>query len=422
MRRALAERARGWPRPTPRGLGAAVAGLAAAVVGYLLSSMPLVFAGVALIAVVVAALVSVGITMPELVIARRFSPDRAVAGWSVVETLSVSSPSSTGHVALRVRESVPWRSMHADEAMVAEIEPGRVVRLTFEHDDLPRGRHRVGPARIDVIESFGLARRHVEIVGRGELVVFPEIVGTGGGRESGALGEGARQRRDHSLAGGQDDPITREYRRGDPMRRVHWRATARQGELMVRQEEQHALPSVRVVLPVAKENWRDWHPALGSGDPVSDGFEWAVSLTASLALEYGMAGSQTRVVTLEGSSVGVHDPSTTPLFLERLADIALDDPVDDRSPDAAPREPVIAIVSSLTPGDLVRLGHARGPGVGGVAIVVHLDGDPLTPDDTDRDAPRHVAATLRQTGWRVVETDSAGDREAVLHAPGVLGG
>lgn len=384
--------------------------------------MPLVFAGLALVALVLAALVVVSIRVPRIEIVRRFSPDRAVAGWSAVETLMLSTSPGSGATTVRVRETVAWRVMHSSEAGVTTIEPGSWSTVSFVHGDLPRGRHRIGPARVDVVESFGVAKRLVVVPGRSELVVLPEVVPVGFGRESRSLGEGSQRRRDQSVAAGHDDPITREYRRGDPMRRVHWRATARQGELMVRQEEQHSLPSARVLLPVRVHNWRDSHAALGSGDPVSDGFEWAVSAAASIAVEYGMAGSQTRVVTLDGASVALHDPSSTALFLETLADVGLDDEIDERSPEATPREPVVAIVSSLTAGEIDRLGHMRGPGVPGVAIVVHVDTDLLTPNDTGPDSPTSVAAALRESGWLVIETDAASDRSAVLSTRGVLGG
>src|SRR5690606_41086826 len=51
-----------------------------------------------------------------------------------------------------------------------------------------------------------------------------------------------------AAAGDSDDVLTREYRRGDAMRRVHWRATARAGDLRVRQEEHHAEVSSLVIL------------------------------------------------------------------------------------------------------------------------------------------------------------------------------
>ena len=42
--------------------------------------------------------------------------------------------------------------------------------------------------------------------------------------------------------------MTREYRHGDPMRRVHWAATARHGSLMVRQEESVTTPEATIIL------------------------------------------------------------------------------------------------------------------------------------------------------------------------------
>ena len=47
---------------------------------------------------------------------------------------------------------------------------------------------------------------------------------------------------------GEDDAPTREYRHGDDLRRVHWRSTARVGELMVRREEQPWESRATVVL------------------------------------------------------------------------------------------------------------------------------------------------------------------------------
>ena len=50
---------------------------------------------------------------------------------------------------------------------------------------------------------------------------------------------GSGDNRPRAFATGSAEDVTvREYRRGDELRRVHWRSSAKIGELMVRREEQ----------------------------------------------------------------------------------------------------------------------------------------------------------------------------------------
>ena len=83
--------------------------------------------------------------------------------------------------------------------------------------------------------------------------------------------------------------MTREYRHGDPMRRVHWPATARHGALMVRQEESVTTPEATVILDhrfVAHSSGYGsvfGSPADDGSDLVtSDTFEWAVTAAMSV--------------------------------------------------------------------------------------------------------------------------------------------
>ena len=45
-----------------------------------------------------------------------------------------------------------------------------------------------------------------------------------------------------------DDAMAREYRHGDPLRRVHWPVSARAGKLMVRAEESVTTPEAALIL------------------------------------------------------------------------------------------------------------------------------------------------------------------------------
>ena len=415
------------PRPTARGAGVVGAGAVAVVAGVLLDSTPLVFAGLALVLLVAAVLVSLVFRRADLDVARRFGPDRGVAGRSVVETLSLV-PRGRGQVVV-LREGLPWQGGPSAESATVALEPGRTSSAVFRHDDLVRGRHRLGPLTVDLVESFGAGRRRTSVPGTHELVVVPEVLDLGLARESRALGDGARRQRGQSLTGAEDDPVTREYRRGDPMRRVHWKATARHDDLMVRQEEQHGLPHVRLVLPTALGAWDDATTGPGGAGRHSDSFEWALSLVATLAVEWGHAGSVAVVTTPDGDLVARHDPESTGAFLEALADVVLDDPAGVPAPSAAAREPVVAVVSGLRRRDLDVLVRSRAVGASAVAVVVSpaLDfthtGRPSAADAGDAPLrPAEVAELLRGSRWRVVEAGSDEAVADVVRGAGLLDG
>jgi uncharacterized protein (DUF58 family) len=84
--------------------------------------------------------------------------------------------------------------------------------------------------------------------------------------------------------------MTREYRHGDPMRRVHWPATARQGELMVRQEESVTTPQATIIMDQrAKAFSSNAFTSLAESISTKDdlfstvNFEWAVTAVVSAA-------------------------------------------------------------------------------------------------------------------------------------------
>jgi uncharacterized protein (DUF58 family) len=94
---------------------------------------------------------------------------------------------------------------------------------------------------------------------------------------------------------GEDDVIPRGYRHGDDLRRVHWRSTARYGELMVRREEQPRRPRCTVLLDTRRSAYQ------GSGP--DSAFEWAVSGAASATAHLLERGFSVRLLTDTGSSV-----------------------------------------------------------------------------------------------------------------------
>ena len=81
---------------------------------------------------------------------------------------------------------------------------------------------------------------------------------------------------------GEDDAATRDYRRGDDLRRIHWRSTARRGELMVRREEQPWQSRAVLLL--------DTRAGIHHGDGPTASLEWAISAAASIGVHLSRSG------------------------------------------------------------------------------------------------------------------------------------
>jgi uncharacterized protein (DUF58 family) len=80
----------------------------------------------------------------------------------------------------------------------------------------------------------------------------------------------------------------RPYRRGDPLRRVHWGQTARHGELIVCEVQANAVPRVQVVL--------DANPAIHGGAGADGSREWSIRIAASLAEGWTSQGAEVQLV------------------------------------------------------------------------------------------------------------------------------
>jgi uncharacterized protein (DUF58 family) len=201
---------------------------------------------------------------------------------------------------------------------------------------------------------------------------------------------------------GEDDAATREYRRGDDLRRVHWRSTARTGELMVRREEQPWESRATVVLDTRLFAHR------GEGPTAS--FEWAVSATASIAVHLRQAGYKLRLVTGSGVDLDATEAGGEGALLDTLADVKpaqggdiamLVEQVRRRSDGGL----VIGLFGSLTVAEAELLSGLRGNGATCVGFAIDSSTWANLPDPTRAEADReHAAAVLAMvhSGWRSV--------------------
>ena len=141
-------------------------------------------------------------------------------------------------------------------------------------------------------DAFGLVRLGRLVALPGTLVVPPAITPLPWTAFGGTWLKADGSRASTAAAAGEDDVVPRAYRDGDELRRVHWRSSARYGELMVRREEQRWRNRATLFL--------DTRGGAHAGRGPSSSFEYAVSAAASIGVHLAREGISGDFVTDAG--------------------------------------------------------------------------------------------------------------------------
>ena len=390
-------------RLTTRGIVFIAAAAVCAIVAYGSgNSMLLIVASLLAVLVLIAALLARFRSM-KLGMSRTFTPSPVSATTPTLVSIDASNLARISSAPLYWNDTLPWRPLATEPVHLRPLtsygnQVGSSARLDYTLTPPRRGVFRIGPLAVAYSDPFGLAVGFMTIGARDELVVTPHVTELSNNGVWLEAPDGAARLVQASGVGNSDDLMTREYRRGDALRRVHWRASARHGELMVRQEEQRAYPEATIVIDTREVGYTDHHGysrLLADSSIFSADFEWAVSMLASLGIHLHRQGfvvhvaetAQRQVVELadDAARSGREDD-----FLMSLATIRLIR--ESGRPAAAPAEgPVFAIVSEPDEATLAWLLALRRPFEIGVVFLVG--------------AARGVAAELSLGGWRVIPVD-----------------
>src|SRR3954463_14097721 len=280
---------------TIRGRCVLAAGLAASISAIALHEINLLRVGVFLLALPVVSYTMVARTRYRLTCSRRLDPVRVNAGSPARVLLRLQNVSRLPTGLMLAEDIVPYMLGGRPRFVLDRVLPQRAVDVAYNVRSQLRGRFRVGPLTVRLTDPFGLCEVARSFSASDVLVVTPQVVPLPDIRLGGDWA-GAGESRARSVAtSGEDDAATREYRQGDDLRRIHWRSTARAGELMVRREEQPW--QSRAVLMV------DCRGSVHHGDGPSSSLEWAISAAASIGLHLSKAGFTMRVVTDSGDEL-----------------------------------------------------------------------------------------------------------------------
>ncbi len=393
---------------TTRGRAFVGSGITLVLAGIIFGFPDLTRFGVLLVGLPLICAVLVRTRKTRMRIERHSRPERVSAGQDAAVTLSFENVSTSTTPLFLAEERLDHALGDRPRFVVGRIPPGRVRAIEYDVSTRLRGRHHLGPLGVQVQDPFGLANRSAVLEGTADLLVLPAVHPLSSSRHPSA-GVGSEGEQAHLIAlHGEDDVTIREYRDGDDLRRIHWPATARTGDLMVRQEDRPAQRRAALVL--------DPRPGAHGGSGPTSSFEWAVTAAASVAVHLLESGYAVHLVCAETvESARAADSMTADEILDVLAVTRLrDDTGEDEILRAAQSLAsagglVVGIVGARDRDVTLRLASLRQPGTTGIALVM----DSRTFGQSDAEpAADHVEA-LRLAGWRAVAVRPDAD---VAHA------
>jgi uncharacterized protein (DUF58 family) len=391
--------------------------------GILLGQHDVTRVGILLLALTLMALVLVRRHGLHLEVSRSAVPARVAIDERAVVTVRIRNAEPTASPVVMAEESIDYALGDRPRFVLPSLRPGQVQEVQYTVRSHTRGVHRIGPLGIRVRDPFGLTLRAAAVSGDGELVVLPRVVPLPSGRSLGS-GIGSEGSVPHMVAlHGEDDQTVREYRDGDDLRRIHWPATARTGELMVRQEDRPAKRRAVILL--------DARASAHAGSGRSSSLEWCVTTAASVTAHVVDAGYAVHLLTADpGADTGIHHDETLASGLETLARVAL-------GPDDGLRAVlhaasvltsqgglVVYVGGPLADDDARTLAALRQPGSAGVALVVDRDTFAARgrrgSDSAAGDRAATSGAIVQASGWMATVVDARTSPAAAWGA--VVGG
>jgi uncharacterized protein (DUF58 family) len=320
----------------------------------------------------------------------------------------------TGHVGDRLqvtytlrntsRMPKPWLEIHNPTTLPGGL-PGRAITLGSRSERswlvraplVRRGHFRIEPLQIRTGDPFGFFEASAS-VGQGiAVVVYPRIEKLPMWRLPAANIEGSHAAPERTLQATPLATAVRPYAPGDAFNRIHWRSTARHGEIQVKEFELEQTADAWIFLDL------DRSAQAGRGDDST--VEIAVRVAASVA---DKALLENRAV---GMTVNAHRQAILPAdrgsrqhlkIMQLLAAVEGDGstPLAESLMTAAGRlrrgMTAIVISASLDPGWVRPIAALRTRGIGSVVVTV----DAAAADRLDR-------AERARHGERVAPLDAA---------------
>lgn len=289
---------------TGRGVSTLLLGIVLTIAANVLGTPALLYVAALLFALLILAALFVFAPRRRAMVSRTVAADLLTVGDDTSVRVRVElrtvvrAPAGRWHDALppAVRGSATGDFPSED---VESMPGGASMTVRYPITGTRRGLASLGPLQLHTADPFGLFGRTDELGDATPITVVPAVLPLPRSTDRTGRAGGTAQTSSHRLGQGADNLSPRRYVPGDSMRRIHWRATAHRGDLMVRQEEQESSPDALVVLDRAGARW-----STTDGSMDLDGFDRAVTACASIAVHLADQGFAVDIVDATGAPIG----------------------------------------------------------------------------------------------------------------------
>ncbi|WP_166351496.1 DUF58 domain-containing protein [Phytoactinopolyspora limicola] len=391
---------RGWVFVT---LGGGIA-IGAVLVG----QRDLLRAGILLLALPLGSLLVALRSRVRLNAQRTIEPARVPAGTVATVRLEISNRVRVTSGVVLVEDTLPYSLGQRPRFVLDHVWSRFRREVTYNIRPGMRGRFNVGPLTIRVTDPFGLVELRRAFSEVGTLIVTPTVHPLPPVRLSGEWSGSGESRPRAITTAGDDDVTVRSYRNGDDMRRVHWRATAHHGEMMVRREEQPWQSRASILL--------DTRYGGHAGDGPDSSFEWSVSAAASIGVHLVERGYVVRLLQDEDDSLptdwyhSTREPVDSRVHLLDTLAVTTASRTDSvahwsdlvAGADAATGM-LVAVLGRMRPEEAKVVARLRQGSATALAIMVDVASwTSMSTLDSEQVRQAEVTQILRRGGWNVV--------------------
>ena len=365
-------------------------GIAAVICAFVLDERDLLRVGLMAAALPLFAVAITALRRTQLSGVHQVTPERLRPGTRGQAVLIITNTGQTRTPSIEISEpAVPGLSPGM-RYLIAPIRRGEISRIIYPIYASQRGRFTLGPPHIRIGDPFDLWEDNRMMDAHTEVLVVPTVVALTGMPSSSGARSAASGRAAVGTVGGDPDIGVRQYRSGDDIRTIHWRASARHDDLMVRLEEPVSHGGATIVL--------DHRAAAHRGAGAASSLETAVVLAASISLHLLDSDHQVKLVSHRGTVIAEgHDISD-----DVLAGLAVLEPDENVAlkPLALGRAGlVLAVLGEMSASDAQLFAATRRRGVNAVALVMATqDWDP----EGQPNGSQTTVDALRAADWRVV--------------------